>query len=118
MEILHALALAQTGERSLSELLQMANSSLQRGISLILITPNTKAEWINPLLKLAKSKITPTIFLFDPASFGGEGNICQALPLLDHHGLTYNVVGRDLFNDRHATEAVQRPAQTSRGDAE
>jgi uncharacterized protein (DUF58 family) len=117
MEILHALALAQTGERSLSELLHMAHSSLQRGISLILITPDIKVDWIHPLLRLAKSKISPTTFLFDPVSFGGEGDTHQALALLDHHGITYNLIGRDLLDHIHTTGIVELPGQTSQGDA-
>ena len=115
MEILRALAQAQTGDRSLSELLQISQSSLQRGISLILITPNIKVDWIHPLLRLAKTKITPTTFLFDPVSFGGKGNTHQALELLDHHGIAYNLIGRDLLDQSHATQAMQMPGQPGRG---
>ena len=73
MSILKALALAQPGERPLSDLLEDAQKSVRHGASLIIITPNVQADWAAALLQLVKIGITPTVLLLDPLSFGGTG---------------------------------------------
>jgi uncharacterized protein (DUF58 family) len=70
-QVLRALALAQRGQKPLADLLAEAGRSIRLGASLIVITPNTDAAWIPPLLRLAENGVTPTLLLLDPSALGG-----------------------------------------------
>ena len=107
MDILRSLALVTTGESSLADLLTGANRSLQRGASLILITPNVTAEWLEPLLHMAGNQIASTVFLLDPLSFGGSGSPDQAARLLNYHGIAHTIVQRELLNQPEARPGTQ-----------
>lgn len=107
MDILRSLALVTTGETSLADLLTRENRSLQRGASLILITPNVTAEWLAPLLRLADNQIVSTVFLLNPLSFGGSGSPDQAGRLLNYYGIAHTVVQRELLNRPEARPGTQ-----------
>jgi uncharacterized protein (DUF58 family) len=107
MGILRALALVQPGERPLAELLQSAHKSIQRGASLIIVTPNTQADWAAPMLQLVRIGITPTVLLLDPASFGGTESTTGALALLNDYGIAHNVIQRELLNRPEARPGQQ-----------
>jgi uncharacterized protein (DUF58 family) len=107
MSILRTLALVQPGERPLSELLEDAQKSIQRGASLIIITPNVKADWAAPMLQLVKKGITPTILLLDPASFGGPAITAGTLALLNDYGIAHSVIQRNLFDRPEARPGLQ-----------
>jgi uncharacterized protein (DUF58 family) len=107
MGILRALALVQPGERPLSELLKSAHKSIRRGASLIIITPNTQADWAAPMLQLVRIGITPTVLLLDPTSFGGTESTTGALALLDDYGIAHNVIQRELLNRPEARPGQQ-----------
>ncbi len=98
MAILRTLAVVQNGQQPLSALLQTARISLQRGASLILITPNVTADWLSPLTRLLRRSLAPTVFLFDPRSFGGEADANHALALLQEHQIPCTLVKQDLLN--------------------
>lgn len=98
MEILRTLAIVQNGQEPLTALLGQAQTSLQRGASLIIITPNVTADWVSPLTRLLRSSIAPSVFLFDPRSFGGEADAGQALALLNEYQIDCTLVRRDLLN--------------------
>lgn len=98
MAILRTLAVVQNGQQPLSALLQQARTSLQRGASLILITPNVTADWLSPLIHLLRSAIAPTVFLLDPRSFGGEADANRALALLQDYQIPCTLVKQDLLN--------------------
>jgi uncharacterized protein (DUF58 family) len=105
MDILRALALVHTGDVPLADLLTSSQKSLQRGASLVLITPNVKAGWIEPLQRLSASEVAPTVLLFDPASFGGTGSTTQTEYLLNKYGIAHTIIQRGLLN---APEVHQR----------
>lgn len=107
MGILRALALVQPGERPLAELLKSAHKSIRRGASLIIITPNTQADWAAPMLQLVRIGITPTVLLLDPASFGGAESTTGALALLNDYGIAHNVIQRELLNRPEARPGQQ-----------
>ncbi len=98
MEILRTLAIVQNGQEPLMALLRQAQTSLQRGASLILITPNVTADWLSPLTRLLRGSIAPSVFLFDPRSFGGEADANRALALLNDYQIDCTLVKRDLLN--------------------
>jgi uncharacterized protein (DUF58 family) len=107
MSILRALALAQPGKHSLSDLLENAQKSVRHGASLIIITPNVKADWVAPLLQLVKNGITPTVLLLDPLSFGGNEPAVETLALLNDYGVAHYVILSDLLNRPEASPGKQ-----------
>jgi uncharacterized protein (DUF58 family) len=69
--LLKALAVASPSTMSLKDYLTRAGRSLSSHCSLLIITANTDTEWTQSILPLMWRGIMPTIFLFDPVSFGG-----------------------------------------------
>lgn len=69
MLILRELALIKPGEVAFANLLEAARLALRHGASLIIITPDRQANWIEPLSMLLRNWITPTVLLFDPLSY-------------------------------------------------
>jgi len=98
MDILRALALVHTGDVPLADLLTSSKKSLQRGASLVLITPNVETGWVEPLLRLSASEVAPTALLLDPASFGGRDSTTQTDHLLNKHGIAHTIIQRGLLN--------------------
>jgi uncharacterized protein (DUF58 family) len=98
MDILRALAMAETGNVPLADLLYSSKKSMQHGASLILITPNVKDRWIEPLLQLSAGEVTPTVLLFDPTSFGGTDTTNQTNVLLNNHNISHTIIQPNLLN--------------------
>lgn len=71
MQILHDLALARAGQVPLAQLLETGRPALQRGASLVIITPDIAGQWLEPLSMLVRGRTVPTVLLFDPTSYGG-----------------------------------------------
>lgn len=105
-EILRSLALAEPGERSLSDLLGGIKPSLGKDSSLILITPNMSGKWIEMLLPLDWIGCVPTVLLQDPVSFGGKIHVDELLPGLVDMGIAHYVIPRELLDRPEA-----RPGQ-------
>jgi uncharacterized protein (DUF58 family) len=88
--LLKALAVASPSGMPLKDYLQRAGRSFSSHCSLIIITVNTDAEWTQSLIPLMWRGIMPTIFLFDPNTFGGNANpktvsdICQSMSIPCH----------------------------------
>jgi uncharacterized protein (DUF58 family) len=106
-EILRSLALIETGHYSLAGLLETAKPSLGRNTSLILITPSITEPWIEALLDLRSQGVVPTVFIFDPISFGGSGNLPGLKEYLNGLGITHEVISKELLDRREA-----RPGQS------
>lgn len=70
LDIMRALALAQTGSVSLADLLTYARPPLRELASVIVITPNVSGNWIESLLPLLWRGAVPTTLLLDPVSYG------------------------------------------------
>ena len=101
--IMRALALAEAGPRPLGELLKRLEQDIRSHTSIIVITPSTQAGWIEALLPLMWRGVTPTVLLFDSASFGAPGS--PTLPgtlalqgLLTSMGITHYLIPRSLLD--------------------
>ena len=109
MDILRTLAVVQAGDRPVESLLDQVQGSIRRGACLILITPDTSGGWSASLLQAVRNGISPTVMLFDPASFGGSGSAAGAAGLLDEYGVRYHLIPRELLDRPEA-----RPGQQGR----
>ena len=107
MSILRTLAIVQPGDQPLSALLENAQQSIRRGASLIIITPNVKADWAAPMLQLVRKGIAPTVLLLDPESFGKTDSAAGILTLLTDYGIAHNIVHRELFDRPEARPGTQ-----------
>ena len=108
--ILRALALAQPGELNLQEFLERSGKSFGRHCSLVLITANVTAPWVEALAQLQwRSTVVPTILLVDPASFGGTGDTSRLAAQLQQMGISCHIITRDLLDRSEA-----HPGQSGR----
>lgn len=78
MTILRELALANPGDITLAHLLEVARPALQRGASLIVISPDWQTDWLEPLSMLLRNWISPTLLLFDPVSYLGSDGVLDS----------------------------------------
>ncbi len=108
-EILRALALAQPGGLSLQHYLERNGKSFGKQASLVVITSNVSAPWAEALAPLQWRGLTPTVFLLDPASFGGPGRSGGLLAQLQQIGISCHLIGRELLDRPEA-----RPGQSGR----
>ena len=106
-DMMHALAVARTGEHPLEDLLTEARRSLRMGASLIVITPSAQVGWVAPLLQLVNNGVTPTALLFDPAAFGGNASINDVATLLASRGISHTAIPPELFERPEARPGRQ-----------
>jgi uncharacterized protein (DUF58 family) len=102
MEILRPLALVHPGDTSLSDLLRITRRSMQRGASIILVTPDVTGNWLPDLLRMVSAEVTPTVLLLDPSSYGGSESASEIFPALTRHGITSHLISRQLLNRSEA----------------
>jgi uncharacterized protein (DUF58 family) len=117
-EVLRALAMARPGDFSLQHYLERNGKSFGKQASLVVITSNVTAGWVEALAHLQWRGIVPTVLLLDPVSFGGEGNPASLggrghpavlAAQLQHMGVSCHVITRDLLDQPEA-----RPGQSGR----
>lgn len=106
-EILRALAIASPGARSLAELLAQLQASFKQRTSLIIITPDARADWIAQLLPLRWRGIVPTILLLDPISFGGTMDARGALSALADLEIARHVITREVLDRPEAQPGLR-----------
>ncbi|HSL30659.1 MAG TPA: DUF58 domain-containing protein [Anaerolineales bacterium] len=97
--LLKALALASPSDLGLKDYLQRLGPSLSRHCSLIIITANPDEGWTESLLPLMWRGVTPTLFLLDPVSFGGETPTGAMSALFQSMGIPCHMIPRE-FLDR------------------
>lgn len=97
-EILRALALVNQGNTSLANLLAHTNPALERGASLVIITPNSNGDWLEALLSLTWRGAVPTVLLLDPVSFGGNGDVAKSTGILASMGISSHIIDRQLLD--------------------
>ncbi len=68
--ILESLAIAQAGDANLNRFLESAKSFIHRRAGLVIVTADTRLDWLTPLESFRARGFAPTILLLDPASFG------------------------------------------------
>lgn len=98
LDIMRALAVAQTGSVSLAHLLTHARPPLRELASLIIITPNVSGDWIEAVLPLLWRGAVPTVLLLDPVSYGATADSKALLGELAQLSIQRFVITRDLFN--------------------
>jgi hypothetical protein len=96
--VLRALAEVEPGHISLDSLLRTARPTLQRGASLIIITPNPDPQWLTGLLSFIKTGVMPTVLLLDPTSFGGAASITPLQNQLVNLGVVNYPIARDMLD--------------------
>ncbi len=107
-KILQALAIAETGERSLAELLTRARPAFGQISSLVIITPDISGQWIEAMLPLLRRGAVPTVLLFDPVSFGSTSHKSGGTKaLLDDLGVTCHLITKDLLDRPEARPGEQ-----------
>lgn len=97
--ILETLAvLRANGELPLPDLLLAESQALQRGTTIVAITPTTDGRWSLTARELARRGMRLVTILVDPATFGGEASAEPVLALLQGAGLTSHLIkyGDDL----------------------
>jgi uncharacterized protein (DUF58 family) len=97
-EILRALALAEPGRCSLSELLAHTGPALGPRGSLVIISPDADGHWLESLVPLMRRGLVPTVLLLDPASFSGEGRAGGVLASLVAMEVTHYLITPDLLD--------------------
>lgn len=100
--LLKALAVASPSEMPLKDYLQRAGQSLSSHCSLLIITANADAEWPQSLLPLMWRGIMPTVFLFDPVSFGGSADTKVVSEILQSMNIPCHVIPREMFDKPQA----------------
>ncbi|MCI0477868.1 MAG: DUF58 domain-containing protein, partial [Anaerolineales bacterium] len=106
-EILRALALVSPGTRPLAELLAQMQASFKQRTSLIVITPDARADWIAQLIPLRWRGIVPTILLLDPLSFGGKADPRGALAALADLEIARHVITRQVLDRPEAQPGLR-----------
>lgn len=107
LKILHKLAVISTGKRSLAELLTRMQPRLDHQASIVIITPNIHADWIEALFSLTRSGAVPTVLLLDPISFGGSEDARSTMDLLASFGVTHYRIQRELLDQPQARPGHQ-----------
>lgn len=100
--ILRALALAETGDVSLSDLLDNTQSNIRSDTSLILITPSIDPRWIEALLPLIWRGVSPTVLLLDPSTFGAAQPASPFMDMLATFGIAGYIIPRSFLNRSEA----------------
>jgi uncharacterized protein (DUF58 family) len=102
LDVLRALAVLEAGQLPLSELLERANPKLGNRISLIIITPSVKNDWLPSLTHLFWKGISPTILLMDPSSFNAPQSADSLADVLAEMGVPRFVLSRSLMRQPEA----------------
>jgi hypothetical protein len=98
LQILRVLALARPGNKPLADLLLAARPVLQRGASLIVITPSLQGEWVEALAFYVHNRLRPTVLWLDPASYGAEVNSKPLQASLASLGVPPYIIRRELLD--------------------
>jgi uncharacterized protein (DUF58 family) len=100
--LLKALAVASPSEMTLKDYLQRAGTSLSSHCSLIIITANAGGEWTQSLMPLMWRGIMPTVFLFDPESFGGKAKPEEVAAIIQSMNVPCHTIPRQMLDTPQA----------------
>lgn len=93
--ILQALALVRAGGHwPLARVLAEMDRNLGRGMSLVVITPSSSAEWLPALLPAMRRGVAPSVVLLDAASFGGKANVPALRGVLADLGIPSHCIAK------------------------
>jgi len=100
--LLKSLAVASPSGMYLKDYLQRGGQSLSSHCSLIIITACADPEWTESLVPLMWRGIMPTVFLFDPLSFGGSTHTQTIHDILRSMGVPCHVIPREMLDKPQA----------------
>jgi uncharacterized protein (DUF58 family) len=100
--LLKALAAAAPSDMPLKDYLERAGRSLSSHCSLLIITANTDVAWTQSVLPLMWRGIMPTVFLFDPLSFGGNADIKGISEIIQSIRIPCHVIPKELLDKPQA----------------
>ncbi len=100
--LLKALAVASPSEMTLKDYLRRIGPSLGSHSSLLIVTSNADEAWIESLMPLMWRGVMPTVFLFDPISFGGSANTKAIEDALQASGAACHVIPKELLDTKQA----------------
>ncbi len=107
--ILHALALVSIGKRPLADLLLSLSLTFGNDSSLVVLTPDTDPIWVEALAALTRNGISASVMMFDPRSFGGEGDVDRVRSSLVELGVESHLVTPELLEGAAGT--LETPMQ-------
>ena len=85
---------AANGRVPLHRVMSDVNSTLGKGLSVVVITPSTDALWLNSLALVRSRAAAPSVILLDGESFGGPQSARALAAQLATAGLVVHVVQR------------------------
>lgn len=100
--LLKALAVASPSEMALKDYLARGGQSFSSHCSLIIITANVDTEWAQSLMPLMWRGMMPTVFLFDPLTFGGAADTKVASDLFRSMNVPCHVIPREMLDKPQA----------------
>jgi hypothetical protein len=100
--LLKALSVASPSNISLKDYLQRAGMSLSSHCSLLVITANPDVGWAEALMPLMWRGVMPSIFLFDPLTFGGTENTKAISDIFRSMNVPCHVIPREMLDKPQA----------------
>jgi uncharacterized protein (DUF58 family) len=100
--LLKALAVASPSQMSLKDFLLRAGRSFNSHCSLIIITANADADWTEAIMPLMWRGVMPTVFLFDPVTFGGTAKTRAAADIIQSLDVPCHVIPKELLDTPQA----------------
>lgn len=105
--LLKALAVASPSALVIRDYIQRIGQTIGSRSSLLIITANVETTWTESLLPLMWRGVMPTVFLLDPASFGGTGNTNAIEETLQSVGAICHVIPRQMLDTRQARPGTE-----------
>ena len=96
-EIMHALALADLGDKPLKSLLASAHRSLGRKSHAIIITPSVEPEWLQPLSSLKHRGVFATVLLLAPQDFDDTRSHEPVTNQLTAWNIPYYLISKEIY---------------------
>lgn len=100
--LLKALAVASPSEMPLKDYLTRAGRSFSNHCSLLIVTANADPDWAGSLIPLMWRGVMPTVFLFDPISFGGSVDIKHVAGIFQSLSIPCHVIPKSLLDKPQA----------------
>ena len=97
-----SLAVASQSELDLANYIRRTDRAFGGRCSLIVITSCADPEWTESLMPLIWRGISPTVFLFDVNTFGGQANVNPLTSTLGSLGVPCHIIPKDLLDKPQA----------------
>lgn len=100
--LLKALAVAAPSNLELRDYLLRVGASLGSRCSLLIVTANPNPDWAQALIPLMWRGIMPSVFLFDPLTFGGGAETKAVSQILQSMSVPCHVIPKSLLDQPQA----------------